>query len=582
MADTYLAANYKDREQVKSLGARWDPEQRKWFVPGGRDLAPFAPWLPSPAGPEHSIIGSGASLAGSQLKGGLAVAGKGIALSQLLAGVAQAVAQAYRAGVWTKAEVLKVDARRGHVYLELAERDGRGESVAQARAVIWADTANRIVPDFQLATGVVLGGGIKLLVRAKPAMHALYGMSLVIDAIDPEYTLGDLEAKKREIRTRLQREGLFDANRKLPAPWDFNAVLVVAPQGAAGLGDFRAEAERLERFGICNFVYVHSRFQGEGAAAEVLAALSAAMEGWRMSSRSLPDAVVIIRGGGAVNDLAWLNDYDLVRVVCELEVPVFTGIGHERDNTMLDEVAHTRFDTPSKVIAGIEQVIRGRTAEARENFQAIIRFTSQKVQAQRRAAEQADQSVGSHARRHLANASERTTAMMSTIRVGALQSLRDGSELANERFLEVRHQAVAQVGAARQAVPALLAEIRSEARQSVRAARSDSSNHLRGVFERVSLDARSSGKAAAQALGDVAMNARRVVVEAGNRSEALMREIAGQGPEKSLGRGFAIVRAGGAPVTSAKAVVSGASIEIQFRDGKLAARAEDNKGSEST
>lgn len=172
--------------------------------------------------------------------------------------------------------------------------------------------------------------------------------------------------------------------------------------------------------------------------------------------------------------------------------------------------------------------------------------------------------------------------MMSIIRVGALQSLRDGSEVANERFLDVRHQAVAQVGAARQAVPALLAEIRSEARQSVRVARLDSTGQLRGVLERVSLDARGSEKAAAQALGDVAMNARRVVAEAGNRSEALMREIAGQGPEKSLGRGFAIVRAGGAPVTSAKAVVSGACIEIQFRDGMLAARADDNKGSEST
>lgn len=169
---------------------------------------------------------------------------------------------------------------------------------------------------------------------------------------DPDYTLGDLEARKREIRERLQREGLFELNRQLPTPWDYNLVLVVAPEGGAGLGDFQAEARRIEAFGICRFVYVHSRFQGDGAAAEIRTALLGAME--RMAGDgSLPDAVAIIRGGGAINDMAWLNDYALVRTVCELEVPVLTGIGHERDNTVLDEVANIRFDTPSKVIAGI-------------------------------------------------------------------------------------------------------------------------------------------------------------------------------------------------------------------------------------
>ncbi|MDP3639534.1 MAG: exodeoxyribonuclease VII large subunit, partial [Azonexus sp.] len=187
------------------------------------------------------------------------------------------------------------------------------------------------------------------MVRAKPVFKAQYGFSIEIDAIDPEYTLGDLEARKREIRTRLQQEGIYDANKKLSSPWDFNAVLVVAPQGAAGLGDFQAEATRLERFGICRFVYATSRFQGEGAANEIKQALQSALQHWRDSAMSTPDAVVIIRGGGAVNDLAWLNDYELAKHICTMKIPVLTGIGHERDNTILDEVSNIRFDTPSKV-----------------------------------------------------------------------------------------------------------------------------------------------------------------------------------------------------------------------------------------
>jgi exodeoxyribonuclease VII large subunit len=427
-----------------------------------------------------------------------------------------------------------------------------------------------------------LGGGIKLLVRAKPAMHALYGMSLVVDAIDPDYTLGDLEAKKREIRARLQREGLFDGNRKLPVPWDYRAVLVIAPQGAAGLGDFQTEAERLQRLGICDFTYVFSRFQGEGAASEVLRALSTAMDKWHACVQVLPDALVIIRGGGAVNDLAWLNDYDLARFVCELEVPVLTGIGHERDSTVLDEVANIRFDTPSKVIGGIEQVIVKRVHEIKANFAEITRMATHAVQSTRRAVEQADTTVRHQTQRQLAMARESTTEMMSSVRLGAIQSLRDASQASRELLLTVRHQAARQIAIARQAVPAMLAEVRSEARQTLREARAESGGHLAAVLERAALDAAHARQAAQRELADAQVNAHRLVADARTRSEALMREITGQGPEKSLNRGFAIVRAGDKTITSVRQAAAGAAIEIRFRDGLVAARTYDQKGSDKS
>ena len=147
---------------------------------------------------------------------------------------------------------------------------------AQARAVIWQSMASAILPAFEQATGAQLAPGIKLLVRARPVFKAQYGFSLDIDAIDPDYTLGELEARKRDIRARLQAEGVFAANKQLTPPWDFNAVLVVAPTGGAGLGDFQAEADRLQSHGICRFTYALSRFQGEGAPMEIRHALQAA------------------------------------------------------------------------------------------------------------------------------------------------------------------------------------------------------------------------------------------------------------------------------------------------------------------
>jgi len=577
MTETYLDTSYKDREQVKALGAKWDPARKQWCVAAGRDLVPFAAWLPAggtlPAARSQSTdLAPAAASSGADL----ALSRSGISLSQLLAGVALAVAQAYKTGVWTKVEVLKADARKGTVYLELAERDAGGTSLAQARGLIWADTANQIVPAFERATGVVLGAGIKLLVRAKPTAHPLYGMSLVIDAIDPDYTLGDLEARKREIRARLQREGLFDANRRLPQPWDYNAVVVIAPQGAAGLGDFQGEAARLDRFGICTFTYAHSRFQGEGAAAEIRSTLLAAMDDWRATDSPLPDAVVILRGGGAVNDLAWLNDYDLARCVCELDVPVLTGIGHERDNTVLDEVANIRFDTPSKVITGIEQVIRRRVAEAKASFETVTRLAFGITQTTRRAVEQSDAAVRAGASRNLALASGNSTRMLSDVRLGALKSVRDASNRSRECLVDVRHRAMSELAEGRQAVPALLADVRAEARQVIRTARVQSDSGLNAVLERSAVGARHAHETIDKALRDVAAASQRIVGEAASGSEALMREIAGQGPEKTLGRGFAVVRrADGTTLTSAMGAPGKASIEIQFHDGKVAARTAD-------
>ena len=551
MPETYLQTAYKDREHVKGLGARWDAARKQWYVPEGRDLAPFVSWLPA----EYQASLTTLENAGTAVSTGggteLALPTKGISLSQLLAGAAQAVAQAYRAGEWVRVEVVKADVRRGHVYLELAERSPAGDSLAQARAMIWADTANQIVPEFERATGVVLGAGIKLLLRAKPALSPQYGLSLVVDAIDPDYTLGDLEAKKREIRARLQREGLNELNRSLPAPWDYNAVLVVAPQGAAGLGDFQAEADRLQRWGLCRFVIVHSRFQGEGSAAEVRQALLQGLASWQDLGQQQPDAVVIIRGGGAVNDLAWLNDYDLARCICELSVPVLTGIGHERDRSVLDEVAHASYDTPSKVIAGIEQLIVKRANDVRANYDTIIQAAEQTVHRARRDVEQSH--VG--------------------IRAAALLALRDGREQAVLQFQTIRHNSLLKLQQARHAVPATMAEIAAQARQTLHEARQGADQHHASVIERGAQQAALARDRTQQTLDQVADAARRQVIDARTRTEATIREIAGQGPEKTLGRGFAVVRAeDGATITGAEAAHEAGDLQIEFRDGRLPAR----------
>ena len=576
MTDTYLVSSFADKDRVKALGARWDPTRRQWFVPEGRDLTPFAQWLPAADVPAP-VVSRDLLAPSPTASSGLAVPEKkGVSLSQLLQGVSGAVAQAFKAGVWTLGEVVDTRIRNGHVYLEVSERDVSGVITAKANAVIWAGTASQILPKFELATGAQIGPGIKLLVRARPVFKPQFGFSIEIDAIDSDYTLGDLEARKREIRERLQREGLFELNRQLPSPWDYNLVLVVAPEGGAGLGDFQAEAIRLEAGGICRFVYVHSRFQGDGAAAEIRMELLGALE--RMDQEGLhPDAVAIIRGGGAINDMAWLNDYALVRAVCELDVPVLTGIGHERDNTVLDEVANIRFDTPSKVIAGIERLILQRAQEAKGLFAELVGEARRAMGNTRRVVVEHYTAIETGARQQIALSRQRSAEMLAELKLDAIQALRTGVEQTERDMADVRRLATQQLGQARSRVPALLAEISSEARQTLQTARATIKADRTFVIDRAVADLRYTKDTTARAFEDIGTQARKAVVEARTGSQALMREIAGQGPEKTLGRGFALVRdATGQAITSAKN--ASGKITIQFRDGtRDATLRKDNK-----
>ena len=579
MSRQYLNVPFAQKDAAKSLGARFDGAVKRWYVDEGRDLAVFTQWLPTPVEAPSSLSPSSTDLALPLSEGTLALPhAKGIPLSRLLNGVASAVAQAFSKGVWTLVEV--VEARvRGHVYLELSERDGSGQPVAKARAMIWSATAARILPEFEKATGAVIGAGIKLLVLARPVFHAQYGFSLEIEAIDPEYTLGDLEARKREIRERLQREGVFEHNRRLEPPWDYRCVLVVAPEDAAGLGDFRKESERLERFGVCRFVYAHSRFQGEGAAREIVSAMVRALKTFPKGAP--PDAIALIRGGGAVNDLAWLNDYDLARFICDQDIPVLTGIGHERDSTLPDEVAHQRFDTPSKVIAGIEHQILQRTREARMAVEAVFTAAGRLTQRVRAEADRSEAQVRADAEAHLARARHDSTQAMGQVEVASMRQVHEAAARSLARWNETLGEARRHLAAARQQVPALLHDVRTRAQASVAEARGGSELALYAVVDRGHAATRAASQAAEDRLQRVAERAQRNLQAARSKAEALMREVTGQGPEKTLNRGFAIVRTPeGKPVTGQTQARALSALEIQFRDGMVSARPDDSNRKE--
>lgn len=281
--------------------------------------------------------------------------------------------------VWITAETSDLRTSGGHCYMELLQKDDGGRMLAKSRAVIWASAYARLAAMFYAATGSRLASDMKIMARVSVNFHAVYGFTLVITDIDPDYTVGDLARKRNHIIAQLKADGVYDLNRTLPWSSTPCRIAVVSAAGAAGYGDFmkhlHLNAARL-RFTTRLFPAV---LQGTQTVPSVIAALDAVMD--EIDSF---DCVVIIRGGGAVSDLVSFDDYDLAANVAQFPLPVIVGIGHERDVTVLDYVANTRVKTPTAAA----EVLIARMTEAYENIRrlgrAIMGTVAERIAAERR------------------------------------------------------------------------------------------------------------------------------------------------------------------------------------------------------
>lgn len=305
-----------------------------------------------------------------------------LSLSEYLATVQEVIRVTFDEAIWVKAEIRNLSIKGGHYYLELAEKEEDTDKViASCKATIWKFSAAKMVLKFESESGVELSRDLNVLIKVKAVFSPQYGFSVNIEAIDSSYTLGDLARRYQQILERLTSEGLLNKNKLLPTPFDIQNVLVIAPENAAGLGDFKKDADALDQAGVCHFVYHTATFQGNTAATSISEALANALRQWAKDLNTPPDLIVIIRGGGAVNDLAYLNDYNLAALLCKRSVPIWVGIGHEKDRTILDEVANRSFDTPSKVIGGIRNLIVERAQDVLDSLHKIKLLSQHQITA---------------------------------------------------------------------------------------------------------------------------------------------------------------------------------------------------------
>ena len=446
----------------------------------------------------------------------------GISLLELNQRIRETLKSNLPTALWVRAEIAEFrEHRNGHCYLELVEKDPSGDQVvARLRAMIWAYQYRSIKPFFETATGRPLGNGIKVLVQGVVDFQELYGMSFQIRNIDPAYTLGDLEQRRQEVLQRLRSDGVINMNKGQELPLVPQRIAVISSETAAGYGDFIQQLSN-NAYGLKFYCKLFpALMQGEQAPSSIISALDRIY-----AYEAHFDVVVLIRGGGAALDLLCFDDYDLAYHLTQFPLPVITGIGHDRDVSVADMVAHTSAKTPTAVA---EFLISGAAAvlERVESAARLLKTaTREQLQGHRQGMDKLAYQTAPLARRLL---SDRKYALATLARrlpsLGAL-------------FLQQQHQRLMQAVRVLQQAPA---------RQVA-----DGRRELQRASERLSGGSRSA------------------IHRAGERLQMLERANRLNDPVEVLKRGYSMSYSGGKVVKEVAGLQPGEVLETVFRDGRV-------------
>lgn len=468
-----------------------------------------------------------------------------LTLSELNKQIGEVLAGAFPVGVWVIGEISELkENRNGHCYLELIEKQGN-EIVARSRATIWSYTFRMLKPYFETTTGQLFSQGIKILVQVSVEFHPSFGLSLNIRDIDPVYTLGDMALQRNEIINRLKAEGVFDMNRELDLPMVPQKIAVISSATAAGYQDFINQLQDNKQ----GFKFYIKLFPATMQGVETVPTIISALEKIYRYENFF-DAVVIIRGGGATADLSSFDNYNLAFHVTQFPLPVITGIGHEKDDTIIDMVAHTRLKTPTAVaeflIAGVDRFGN----QLREFETGIIQFAREILTEKQNELEEAATSLSYIVKSYISA----KNSQLGKTGTRMLYSVRHFSMLKEQQSARLKNQIFP-------ALKVLFTVKRNEVEQKTVYLKHD----IRHIFLKRKMIADQLN----QQIGQLSEKMLEREKERLHFNENTLRLIS---PANVLRRGYTITLREGKIIKSVENLGVGEQIETHFSDGKLESR----------
>lgn len=305
---------------------------------------------------------------------------KHISLYELNSLVRDVVAMSLPDSYWVETELSEArEGYGGHCYMELIEKDERSNTpIAKAHASCWRNRWMLLKPQFERVTGQRIHAGMKVLLKVHAQFHENYGFSWIVDDIDPTYTMGDMARKRMEIIQMLKEEGVFDLQKELTLPMFCQRIAVISSATAAGYGDFCNQlADNPYGLQFTTSLFA-ATMQGEGVEQSVISALNRINDEWENW-----DCVVIIRGGGATSDLSGFDTLALAENVANFPLPIITGIGHERDESVLDMISYRRVKTPTAAAAFLIDHLTEVYARVEDAQETIVNYVKRRLQVER-------------------------------------------------------------------------------------------------------------------------------------------------------------------------------------------------------
>lgn len=330
----------------------------------------------------------------------------------------------YPEAIWVRAEIagFNLNTFSGHCYLELS--DGQGQQ-AKAKAMIWKKTYEVVQSKFRIQTGIQLEKGLRVQLLVKVEFNVQYGMSLVVWDIDASYTMGDLAIRKAEVVNRLKKDGIVDLNKQNQLAFPSQRIAVISSPTAAGLEDFQHHILQNEYGFAYSLTLFPAQMQGKDAGVSIASAFDEIRK-----QKTAFDLVVLIRGGGSSLDLQIFDEYEAAAAICHCPLPVFTGIGHERDESVCDMVAHSHFKTPTAAAHYLIDLFLEADSQVLDLVQSMAQNLSWMVRKQEQEFENASFRIYRKIGDHIQKEKQLFQSILhQTIRVSSQQVYRNETEL---------------------------------------------------------------------------------------------------------------------------------------------------------
>ena len=422
---------------------------------------------------------------------------------------------------WVIAELSDVSERGGHCYMELVEKDDRGVTIARLRGTIWANNfAYKIKPKFEQITGQKFKSGLKVMLFGSASFHEQYGLSFNITDVDPSFTIGDMERIRREIIETLTREGVVNCNRMLQMPRVPQRIAIISAKGAAGYGDFM---NQLQSNPVGFKFYTHlfeATMQGETTSNSVIKALNDIE-----MTIDLWDCVVIIRGGGATSDLNGFDNLELARRVAMFALPVVVGIGHERDRTVLDDIANVRVKTPTAAAEWLIMCAQQTLDQALALANQVARYVKDRTSGASKQLSHIEGTIPIIAKQQIIKSKSNLAAIASALPYMTKNKILSANRTIDALARDVQHSAIGKISAAQ--------------------------TYLKTMSD---------------ALANAAPKA---IANQDKRLKALENIVEALSPQKTLRRGFSLTKVNGKTVKSIDQLADNDVITTYLADGEI-------------